>query len=172
MTDMRVIVTGSREWPSRAAVWEALAWVLNENVQDGETMTVVHGAARGADRFAAEWCHLPEEPGYHVTVVEEPHPADWGHCRPECSHPPKFRRDGTPYCPAAGNYRNAEMVALGADLVIAFPLPGPRERSRGTWDCIDRAEAAGITVEVKELEFQPRFTFDDVAEAVAEVRGE
>jgi hypothetical protein len=148
MTDMRVIVTGSREWPSRAAVWEALAGVLNENVEDGETITVVHGAARGADRFAAEWCHLPDEPGYHVTVVEEPHPADWAR-----------------YGKAAGPMRNREMVDLGADLVLAFPLPGPRERSRGTWDCVEAAEAHGIPVEVKELEFQPQFSFEDVAEA-------
>jgi hypothetical protein len=147
MTNMRVIATGSREYPSKDTVWEALAWVVVENLTAGDTLTVVHGAAAGADEFAHMWCQLPADDG--VIVVEERHPADWA----------RFGK-------SAGPRRNAEIVALGADLVIAFPLPGPRERSRGTWDCIDRAEAAGIPVEVKELEFQPRFSFDDVAEAV------
>lgn len=37
------------------------------------------------------------------------------------------------------------MVDAGARYVLAFPLPGGR--SRGTEDCIRRAEAAGIPVQ-------------------------
>lgn len=171
MNTFRVLVTGSRRWPSQDAVWEALAFVCCENLPDGGTLTVVHGACKtGADAFARSWCAIVDPPTdvTDIHVLEEPHPVkNWQHCRPECNHPPKRHRDGTPYCPAAGNYRNADMVALGADLVLAFPLPGPRSRSTGTWDCVKRAEAAGLPVEVQSLDFQPRLEFDAVADAVA-----
>jgi hypothetical protein len=55
----------------------------------------------------------------------EPHPADW-------------KRHGR----AAGPIRNAEMVALGADVCLALPIG----LSPGTRGCIDLAEAAGIPV--------------------------
>lgn len=81
-------------------------------------VTVVHGSAAGADtlagRVAAAWGMRVEE-----------HPADWG-------------RHGK----AAGPRRNAGMVALGADVVLAFPLGA----SRGTRDCMAKAAAAGIRV--------------------------
>lgn len=151
MPDMRVIVTGSRTWPDPKAVWLALAEIAN-TLDPGDTLTVVHGGCpTGADRAAARWCRLPVNAPRTVTVVGEPHPADWDR-----------------YGKAAGPIRNREMVDAGADLVIAFPLPGPRSRSRGTWDCIGAAEAHGIPMEVRELDFQPRFTFADVAEALAE----
>jgi hypothetical protein len=57
----------------------------------------------------------------------EPHPADWAQ-----------------HGKAAGMIRNREMVALGADVVLAFPLG----RSPGTRGCIRTAEEAGLTVKV------------------------
>lgn len=81
---------------------------------------VVHGAARGADTIAGE---IAASLGWLV----EAHPADWGHGR------------------SAGVRRNQAMVDLGADVCLAFPLPG----SVGTWDCIRRATAAGIMVVVR-----------------------
>lgn len=141
----RVLVTGSRAFPSEDAVWERLAWVLAEELPDGGTLTVVHGdCASGADRFARTWCALPS--GDEV-IVEERHPADW-----------------TTYGKSAGFRRNAEMVALGADLVLAFPWPGDRKLSRGTWHCIDTARAAGLTVEIVPPA-GPRFAAGDIAEA-------
>lgn len=79
---------------------------------------VVHGAARGADRIAGA---LADRLGWPVDA----HPADWDR-----------------YGRAAGTMRNRRMVELGADVCLAFPLPG----SRGTWDCVRRARAAGIGV--------------------------
>ena len=69
----RVIVTGSREFPSEDAVWEALAMLCAEQLPNGGTITVVHGdCPRGADHFARTWCALPkDEPGYDLTVIEE-----------------------------------------------------------------------------------------------------
>lgn len=43
---------------------------------------------------------------------------------------------------AAGPIRNQSMVDSGADLCVAFPLPG----SSGTWDCVARADEARIPV--------------------------
>jgi hypothetical protein len=168
MSHFRVIVTGSRDYPCEDDVWEALAMALAENCDPGDTFTVVHGACEtGADAYAASWMCLPDG-GSGVTIVEEPHPADWNTCTPGCFHWP--RADGR--CPAAGPRRNAEMVALGAHLVLAFPLAGDRKRSRGTWDCIAKAEAVGIRVEKQTPSMMPRFRFADLAEAFQEARDE
>lgn len=134
MPDLRVLVTGSREFPSEDAVWERLAFVIAENLDAGDTLTVVHGdCPRGADRFARRWCALPNDEG--VTVVEERHPADWNQ-----------------YGKRAGFLRNQAMVDLGADLVLAFPFG----EARGTRHCMTAAEKAGLWVEVVAPVNQPR----------------
>ena len=81
---------------------------------------LVHGGCRGVDTMAGVWADEHED----VTVEE--HPADWTLGK------------------VAGPMRNAEMIAAGADLVIAFPL----EESRGTWNLVNLARAKGIPVEV------------------------
>lgn len=132
MTNHRVIVTGSRSWPDEQAVWRALGFFVCEQCPDGDTVTVVHGGCpTGADHYASTWCALPMGDDVDVVALEERHPADWDR-----------------YGKAAGPLRNREMVDLGAELVLAFPLPGPRSLSRGTWDCIDAAAAHGIPVEI------------------------
>jgi hypothetical protein len=42
----------------------------------------------------------------------------------------------------AGPMRNQAMVDTGVDICLAFPLLG----SRGTWDCVRRAQASGVPV--------------------------
>jgi hypothetical protein len=115
----RVLVTGSRDWSDRRVVAEALLAARDalELTGDGR-MLLVHGAAPGADLIAAE---LATAWGWDV----EAHPALW-----------------LLLGKAAGPIRNSEMVALGADVCLAFPLP----HSRGTLDCMRRAEEAGIPV--------------------------
>ncbi|WP_306365350.1 SLOG family protein [Nocardia sp. CC227C] len=177
MSDFRVIVTGSRAYPCEDDVWEALAMAIAEHCDVGDTFTVVHGACpTGADAAVVTWFALPDG-GSGVKLVEEPHPAYWEtNCLPDCHHQPRRNRAGRLYCPAAGTRRNAEMVALGADLVLAFPLEGPRARSRGTWDCVDRARAAEIPVEIQTPSYRPRMTLWEVADAIdavdKAVRGE
>lgn len=131
----RVLVTGSRAWDNGLAVWEAL-----ESIQYyPRTLVVVHGGARGADDMASRWARVHGACG---GIADEPHEADWeGPCHPSCrpGHR-RTRRDGTEFCPAAGAYRNAEMVALGADLCLAFI----RDGSRGATHCAGLAEKAGI----------------------------
>jgi hypothetical protein len=128
----RVLVTGSRSWPSQDQVWAALDSVL---ARAGKPVLVIHGACpQGADKFAAEWVwanrRLPW-PG----VSQERHPADWRHR-------------------GSGLERNESMVALGADLCLAFiaPCRGRRCRyasphgSHGASHCAAVAEKAGIPV--------------------------
>lgn len=113
---MRVLVTGSRSWLDRETIRSAMLaqW---DKAGRGD-VTLVHGAAEGADVLAAS---VALE--LHWTI--EPHPALW--------------RD---FGKSAGPIRNAEMVGMGADVCLAFPL----FNSRGTIDCMMRAHHAGIPV--------------------------
>ena len=114
----RILVTGSREWGDAQELRFALIRAATPYLP---AAVVVHGACpTGADAMAAEWAA-------DMGVPTEPHPADWD-------------RLGK----AAGPARNAEMVALGADLCLAFFKEG--SGNRGTSDCAEKALAAGIPV--------------------------
>lgn len=114
---MRVIVAGSRRWDG-SAVWKALYGVLDEH----GPFTLVHGAcSTGADFIASVWAKA------HPEVEEHRFPAPW-----------------EAYGRAAGPMRNAQMIRAGADLVLAFPLPG----GAGTQHTMSLAREAGIPVRV------------------------
>ena len=136
---MRVIVTGGRNYRQKEVVAAFLAGVYAA-LPEGEWLWVVHGNASGADEFADIWAWSWHNKGHRV--YWERHDAKWSaSCRDTCAPKHrKHRRNGTTYCPAAGSYRNQEMVDLGADLVLAFP------GGTGTADCVRRAKAAGIEV--------------------------
>jgi hypothetical protein len=144
VVSVRVLFTGSRHLDvnrpdHRMPIYQALRHI--DTTHPGP-YTLVHGNADGADQIAKQAAGF-------LGWATEPHPADWnGPCHGTCRRGHrKTRRDGVEYCPAAGNYRNAHMVTLGADACVAAPLPG----SRGTWDCVRRAKAAGIPVTVVDL---------------------
>lgn len=139
LTPARVIVTGSRDLTDTALVAEGLAYA--QAMFSPRPIVVVHGGAGGADSLAHELA-----PTFGMTW--ERWPADWtGPCRPTCRAGHRRRRnDGAEYCPAAGGYRNQEMVGAGAELLLAFPLG----RSTGTRDCVRRAEDARIPCKVYE----------------------
>lgn len=135
----RILVTGSRALTDAALVEDALAYAKARF--SPRPIVVVHGGADGADELA----HVLAST-FGMTM--ERWPADWtGPCRDTCrpGHRRK-RRDGTEFCPAAGNYRNQAMVDAGAELALAFPVG----KSTGTRDAIRRAEKAGIPVRVYE----------------------
>jgi len=124
---MRVIVTGSRHWKDRMRIKTALAelrWFLDKE----GPITIVHGAS----------------PMGGVDAIAEAIAIDFGYGNEP--HPPL----ASPADPAGMTFaerckrRNQEMADLGADLCLAFPL----DDSRGTWDMVRRAKAAGIKVEV------------------------
>ena len=113
---MKVLICGSRYWTD----WPAVRDRVNELPQD---TIVIEGEADGADkmaRFAAE--------ARGLWVVEVP-------CK---------GHHWTLHGNSAGHKRNAVMLALAPDLVIAFQLDG----SPGTQGTIDGAERLGIPVEV------------------------
>jgi hypothetical protein len=118
-TPFRILVTGSRTWTDTEIIRNALLESAAKN-----WITLVHGACpTGADDIADRF-------GRFCQWQVERHPADWGR-----------------YGRSAGFRRNAEMVALGADLCLAFI----RDGSKGASNCADLAERAGI--EVRRFEY-------------------
>jgi hypothetical protein len=122
VTSMRILVTGSRDWPDRDVVREALV----DAIGGTHPVTLVVGdCPTGADRAATDvwryWASV--HPDWYLPA--EVYRADW-------------RTEGK----VAGPNRNQRMVDAGVDVCLAFPLDG----SRGTWDCVRRARAAGIPV--------------------------
>lgn len=114
---MRVLVTGSRDWADRYAVYDALDQALARAKSKG--MVVVQGDCNtGADAMARSWAR-------NNAIPCESHPAAW-------------KANGR----AAGPRRNKAMVAMGADVCLAFQ----RGQSKGTQNCIDLCEKAGISV--------------------------
>jgi hypothetical protein len=119
---VKVLVTGSRDWPERQRVWDALNFV-------GDVTTVVHGnCPTGADQMAKAWAMRHK-------VEMSIFPARWSeHGR------------------AAGPIRNEQMVNAGADICLAFISECTSSRcdieefhySHGATGCADLAESAGI----------------------------
>jgi hypothetical protein len=124
---MRILITGSRQWTDVPRLRGILIQEMAKAIQtDDPWITFVHGACpSGADRIASGFINRINMNGRSYPL-EERHPADWDR-----------------YGKAAGFRRNAEMVSLGADLCIAFIVPG---KSRGTENTVKLARAAGIPV--------------------------
>lgn len=121
---MRVLITGSREFTDRPMVAATLTHVWREHGK--QQLVVVHGTARGADRLAA--AVVDNQPDHRL--VQEPHPANW-------------RPNGV-LDRAAGHKRNAEMIATGVDVCLAFFKADAG--NRGTAGCVALARKAGIEV--------------------------
>jgi len=113
----RILVTGSRTWTDWRTITGALIQARRDLNPD-RLPVLVQGCAAGADFLAAQ---AARKLGWEV----EDHPADWsGHGK------------------AAGFRRNQAMVALGADICLAFI----RDGSKGATHCAAAAERAGIPV--------------------------
>lgn len=113
----RILITGSREWDDRPVIERAILSACDD--LGTANVVVVHGECvkGGADILA-------DEIATSLGMKTEPIPADWSLGK------------------KAGPLRNQAMVDLGADVCLAFPMPS----SRGTFDCMARARAAGIPV--------------------------
>lgn len=117
-TPYRLLITGSRNWEDKQAVWDALAPIARALPADQDLVLIHGGCPTGADAIVHEWAR-----GFGAVI--EVHPANWA------QHGRK-----------AGPIRNAEMVDAGADLALAFIKDG----SRGASHTAALAEAAGIPV--------------------------
>jgi hypothetical protein len=152
----RVLVTGSRTCKDVPFVHSAFADAIPKEILPGMDIVFVDGACPdGPDSMVGSFC---EDNAWWVdnmgaALYEERHPADWVTCGPSCRPGHRRpRRDRTTYCPAAGLRRDADMVALGADLCVAFidpcAKPGCRKiqphGSHGASHTADLAEKAGI----------------------------
>lgn len=116
---MKIMVTGSRHWDAPQAVYDALA----ASYRDHGPFVLVHGAcSTGADFYAHEWVRVG---GHLLGVTETKYPASW-----------------EAYGSVASTMRDEHMVRDGADLCLAFPLPG----GKGTQHTMRLAHEAGIPV--------------------------
>lgn len=163
-----ILVTGSRAWTDVWAVKDALDGAVADAVADGVTELIVrHGACyprvdpatgrrphQSADYIAHLWIARfgPEQP---ITITEQERPADWtARCRPTCDSKVRrgkrqrdhrrIRGDGVSICPAAGVYRNDDMVRERPQphTAYAFIL----DNSPGTRDCVTRLREFSIPV--------------------------
>lgn len=126
----RVLVTGSRGWTNREAINDALFQAYRDLGWPTRVPLLISGRCpMGADRLA-------ETVAASNGLPVELHPADWYRHDDEC--PPSHR--GQRVCKRAGMRRNAEMVAAGADLCLAF-IAGA---SPGASHTAALAEKAGI----------------------------
>lgn len=128
---MRIIVTGTRyatEGQFKLVAQRIQALVNNEKVQPHDT-TLIHGGGTGVDSLV----DLIVEKTFPQLGIER-YPADWD----------QFGK-------AAGPIRNQQMVAMGADYTLAFPLMGAPAGKGGTWDTIHRSVGAGIVTYIYPL---------------------
>jgi len=117
---MKILVTGDRNWDDLVAIAFALEGLLEEFDIHPQDITLIHGAARGADTIAGL---VGDELGMDV----RPYPAKWSY-----------------YGKAAGPIRNQEMLDENPDIELALVFHSNLDESKGTRDMINRLEKAGI----------------------------
>jgi hypothetical protein len=141
---MRIIVTGDRNWYASDMAEVVVNRLL---ARYGPDLVIVHGGATGIDRSFAEACG-------DLGVEEDAHPARGE----ELDHPEtviRYDNRNRPYNVNAGLIRNAEMIAAGAEMCLAFHRA--ISPSKGTKDCARRAITAGIpTYLVSSEEGEPK----------------
>lgn len=127
-----VLVCGGTRFTEKSWLYDE----LDELHRQRKITKIVHGAARGADTFAANWA-------YDRHVFVQSYPAKWN----DIDAPGaviRFRTDGELYNAAAGPIRNRFMLDKEKPhLVVAFP------GGEGTEDMVAYARKKGV--EVKEL---------------------
>jgi hypothetical protein len=151
-----VVVTGPRVWPRRwrQSVWGLLDW-QRARLQPGDTLRLVHGAAReGVDLYAQEWAdHRRAHPDGGPDVDVKPYPrlpwaAHHEDCPPGCAR--TVHREH-------GHRRNVQMLdAAEPDFALVFLLDGPPlDESRGSEGCHREVKDRRIPALVAEAWSEP-----------------
>lgn len=142
---MRILITGSRDWTDQGRIARTIMRYLaatTEMLYDDDSVpirrntnevVIVHGGARGADQLAATWAEGCEPP-----IATEAHPVT----QQMWQENPRV----------AGYMRNIDMVAMGADVCLAFISPCHKDGchrpephgSHGASHTADLAESVGI----------------------------
>lgn len=129
MTGRRILVCGGRNYVDSARLFYVLDYY---NASVGFAV-LIHGAAAGADQWAAQWAKARGIPLL-------PFPAQWGDMN-ATSCVVRYRQDGTRYNAAAGGIRNLKMLDEGKpDFVVAFP------GGKGTRDMMQQARECRVPV--------------------------
>lgn len=131
---LKVLCCGSRDWTDRETISRVLSGLPMGTI-------IVHGACeKGADA-------LVHEEAVAMSLGEKrfliaPYPADWD------GYAAKGQRN------AAGPARNSKMIReehpdkFGVLISEVFAFTNNLERSRGTYDMVKKARAAGIKVNI------------------------
>jgi hypothetical protein len=131
VTDLRVLVTGSRDWNWPAVIEVDVTRLWWYAHRAGRRLLLVHGdCPTGADRIVRDFVEAHPRAVAAGQIAQEPYPADWSTGK------------------SAGPHRNRHMVSLGADLCLAYP----RGESGGTRGCAGYAWKAGIPTLLTEWE--------------------
>jgi hypothetical protein len=117
-----ILITGARDWTDRELIRDTLM------TYEGKRVLLIHGDCRGADRLSGQ---VAQELKFEVLI---------------------YRPDWATYGRAAGPIRNREMIKKAVALqregvdttVLAFH--DNWELSRGTRNCVEQAEKAGLIV--------------------------
>ena len=113
--EIKCIVAGGRDFNNYPLLCEKLNVLFSKKVEDGSSISIVCGMARGADILGKRYA---DENGYNLLKF----PADWDK-----------------YGKSAGHRRNAEMAAIATHAVIFWD-----GESRGTKDMIKHCVKQGI----------------------------
>ena len=133
MNTFRVLVTSSRSWDRDDVIWESLDILARAALDAGyDRVVLVHGACpTGGDAHADAWYRAKRG---EMPLGVERWAAKWAQ-----------------YGPSAGYLRNKEMVEAGADVCLA----AIRDLSKGASMCAERAEWAGIPVQLLDYDALP-----------------
>lgn len=121
MNELRILVTGDRYWNQPFIIKRELENVAYMRMPPYDVIKVIQGGANGADALARK---IAEEQGWQSITVE----AEWDK-----------------YGLAAGPIRNQRMIdEYKPDICLAFHTD--LSKSKGTLDCIKRANRVGIPI--------------------------
>lgn len=173
-----IVLTGSRLWIDAWTIRDTLDQIVTRAVTAGvPELTIRHGACypfekwnqqlrrkarphRSADYFVHLWIRRFAG-DYPLPIREQERPAKWEDpCRSSClqryhrNAPVNHRviRGGRLICPAAGNYRNRDMIL--EDPRPHFGIAFHQDNSNGTADCIKTARELSVPM----YEIDPKVT--------------
>jgi hypothetical protein len=125
---MRVLICGDRKWNDDRLIQLILEGLIQEAIVDMGRLVIIEGCAKGADWVAHSY-YNPEIMGAsHKYIQHEHYPAQW-----------------KKYGNIAGPIRNQQMIEDGKPDEV-FTFHDTLTQSKGTWDIVKRAKAAGIPV--------------------------